>query len=638
MKTPAKIFSKLLVQPSFKSLLELSSRVWTWYLLAASCWLGASLHFLKIPFALILGGFLIAMAIIFFSHHYTHSWIPILFSVALILFLLSGFLANLKNQPMPIEDSQVFEGRLTLVSDPKNIGTGIKFLANLRQSNSHKNIFAEVTAYGGIRHQIDSRLAGEWVLVSGRLRPPSEERNYKNVEARLQVNHVYEYGTGAFHTRLANGIRRTIESGASSMTPSKKALFTGITYGDDRNQSTAQREIFRSTGLTHILAVSGQNVAFLLAIFYPLMRVLPKFFRWLLFVFVMGIFITMTRFEPSVLRAATVATLAFFALTEGKLKRLKPKSLLAIAAIILILISPQIVFSLAFQLSITAAAGITFLASPLSRNLFGPKYLRVAMGVTISAQLSVAPLIIANFGAIAIGSLPANILALPAVAGVNIWGMTAGPLAGLTGFSFLHLPTSFMLGWIEGVANLSSGFGWLSHWHIILLMTCFSLVIFLPSRFTLQKSAFASVAALVFLAPVLLPIFQEKSVHEFGAESGSATYFEKQKVLVVKEPKELLGAIRHSRLSQIDLLIFKKSPSNSLVETLAERYKIRNIWVPVKKYIAGATSPKEKIYYEFSGLTIFVASNAPMLELEICEMKNSNLNGGAKYEPACYLF
>ena len=60
--------------------------------------------------------------------------------------------------------------------------------------------------------------------------------------------------------RIANSLRRTIESGARSLARDERALFTGLVYGDDRAQSPLTADDFDAAGLTHLLAVSGQNV------------------------------------------------------------------------------------------------------------------------------------------------------------------------------------------------------------------------------------------------------------------------------------------------------------------------------------------------------------------------------------------
>ena len=171
--------------------------------------------------------------------------------------------------------SSIFAGPAYLSSDPASIGTGLAFRAEIQHQD--KKITAEVFAYGALKVSLRERLAGEWVWLEGRL--SADAAGHPDASARLSVSGVGNHQKGPLHFQFANGIRRTLSNGADSLGEEQKALFTGIVYGDDKNQSLAKRELFRSTGLTHIMAVSGQNVALVLAVFYPLAKKLAKQFE-----------------------------------------------------------------------------------------------------------------------------------------------------------------------------------------------------------------------------------------------------------------------------------------------------------------------------------------------------------------------
>ena len=61
-------------------------------------------------------------------------------------------------------------------------------------------------------------------------------------------------------------------AGAEHLAPVDRALLAGFLLGDTRGLPTALTEQFRAAGLTHLVAVSGENVAFVLALFAPLLR------------------------------------------------------------------------------------------------------------------------------------------------------------------------------------------------------------------------------------------------------------------------------------------------------------------------------------------------------------------------------
>src|SRR5262249_58861202 len=110
--------------------------------------------------------------------------------------------------------------------------------------------------------------------------------------------------------RSANRVRGALDRGARTMTPLDRSLYLGFIVGDDRGQPPAVVDQFRASGLSHLTAVSGENVAFLLAVAGPLLRRLRVSTRWLATLGLIGWVATFTRFEPSVLRAARMAPLA----------------------------------------------------------------------------------------------------------------------------------------------------------------------------------------------------------------------------------------------------------------------------------------------------------------------------------------
>ena len=105
--------------------------------------------------------------------------------------------------------------------------------------------------------------------------------------------------------RTASAISSNAAS--SSMPPADAALARGLVIGDDRDEPPAMIERFRRSGLSHLTAVSGENVAFVLAAAGPLLRRLRPSSRWAATLALIGWFVALTRFEPSVLRAGVMA-------------------------------------------------------------------------------------------------------------------------------------------------------------------------------------------------------------------------------------------------------------------------------------------------------------------------------------------
>lgn len=339
---------------------------------------------------------------------------------------------------------------VTLVSDPAPAFGGVRADARLGGRR------VELRADGSSADDLRPRLAGEQVALRGRLEPAPGGAPWlaaRHVSGRLQVYAVEGWSPGTAPTRVANGLRRTLVEGAAPLSARHRSLYTGLVIGDDREQPADLADDFLGAGLTHLLAVSGQNVAFTLALAGPLLRRLRLWPRLGATLGVIALFGLTTRFEPSVLRAAAMAALAVTTATLGSpVSRLR---VLALAVTVLLIVDPLLVGSVGFQLSVAAAAAILLLAPWLVELLPGPAALREALAVTLAAQLGVAPVLLATFGPLPVASLPANLLAVPAAGLVMVWGLTGGLVAGLAGGAaaeLLHLPTRALLAWLSEVA------------------------------------------------------------------------------------------------------------------------------------------------------------------------------------------
>jgi competence protein ComEC len=347
-------------------------------------------------------------------------------------------------------EARSLAGEVTLLGDPAPAFGGVRVDVRLGGRR------LELRADGASARALAPRLAGERVAVRGEVQPVSDDAPWlvaRHVSGRLRVYAVEAWEPGSLPTRLANRLRRILTTGATPLTPVQRSLYLGLVIGDDRAQPVELADDFLGAGLTHLLAVSGQNVAFVLALAGPVLRRLRLWPRLGTTLVVIAMFGLTTRFEPSVLRASAMAALAVTTTTIGTpVSRVR---VLALAATLLLLVDPLLVRSVGFQLSMSAAAAIVLLAPPLTRALPGPVVVREPLAVTLAAQLGVAPVLLATFGPMPVASLPANLLAVPAAGLVMIWGLTAGVVAGLGGglaAELVHLPTRALVTWLAEVA------------------------------------------------------------------------------------------------------------------------------------------------------------------------------------------
>jgi competence protein ComEC len=351
----------------------------------------------------------------------------------------------------PVETEDV-HAEVTLVSDPRPTpGGGVR--VDVRLDGRRLGARAHRSAAAALRN----RLAGERVIVVGVRQAPGlyEQRvPHRHLGGRLRIDVVVGWYEGHGITRLANGLRRTLDGGAASLSERQQGLLGGLILGDDRKQPSDLTGAFRGAGLAHLLAVSGQNVAFLLTAVSPLLARLRLASRLVVTLLVLGLFALMTRGEPSVLRATAMAGLGAYSAATGRpssgLRRL------SLAVTVLLLCDPLLVSSLGFQLSVAGAAGIIVGARPIADRLPGPRALRLPAAVTVAAELATAPVLALTLGAVPLVSLPANLLAAPAAGPVKLWGITGGLAAGVLGHplaTLLHVPTRALLLWLDQVAT-----------------------------------------------------------------------------------------------------------------------------------------------------------------------------------------
>ena len=348
-----------------------------------------------------------------------------------------------------------FHARASLVSDPQEVAGAV--VAEVRAGGRHLVVWAR----GDAGRVLDQRLAGQSVDVTGRQRPrPGGDlvEARRHVVGEVDATAITAAGDGGPLALLANAVRRRIEAGADTLPSDRQAIYRGFVLGDDRGESPVLASDFAASGLAHLLVVSGENVAFVLAAAAPLVRRAGPRGRWLGTIAVLGLFGVVTRFEPSVLRATAMAIIAVTAWTMGR--SASGLRVLALAVTAVLLLDPMLVGVTGFQLSVAAAAGIVALAGPLREHLPAPRPVAGPLSVTLAAQVAVAPQLCALWGGVPVATVPANLFAEPAAAALMVWGLTVGVVAGVVGgrvAAVLQWPASGLAWWVETVARAGAG-------------------------------------------------------------------------------------------------------------------------------------------------------------------------------------
>ena len=237
--------------------------------------------------------------------------------------------------------------------------------------------------------------------------------------AVLDVTEVVTVGQPGVAVRWSEQVRSRIRRAATRhLDVGRGGLLVGFVTGDTRLLPDADAEAMRATGLSHLTAVSGSNTAILLGGVAGLLGLVraPARVRWVLLAVTVAAFVVLTRLEPSVLRAGTMALLVLVAAASGIAR--DARHLLAGAVVLLVLVDPLLTWSLGLLLSAGATLGVLVVAPALTARLERrlPRPLAGLLGITLGAQLAVAPVLLLGFGTIPWVSVPANLLAVPVAA------------------------------------------------------------------------------------------------------------------------------------------------------------------------------------------------------------------------------
>jgi competence protein ComEC len=231
--------------------------------------------------------------------------------------------------------------------------------------------------------------------------------------------------------RLTEGARAKLRASTAPW-GQNGALVMGLTIGDTGDIDESMIEAFRRAGLSHLVAVSGSNLAIFLGALTLVFRKLDHKVRVAAAGVAIVLFVLIVGPQPSVLRAAAMGAVAVAAMGWGRTT--EPLLALGLGVLAVIVWRPGLVYSVGLQLSAVATAGIVLWTKPLSdRFAWMPAPIRVALAATLSAQLAVAPLLVATFGQLSLIAPLANLLAFPAVAPATILGISGGALQALNG-------------------------------------------------------------------------------------------------------------------------------------------------------------------------------------------------------------
>ena len=225
----------------------------------------------------------------------------------------------------------------------------------------------------------------------------------------------------------ANGLRARFLAQARGLPGDGGDLLAGLAIGDTTDVGGTLDQAMKSSSLSHLTAVSGANCAIVIGLVMVAGAAvgIPRWARVAASLAVLVGFVVLVTPEPSVLRAAVMASLVLATLARGRPVRGIP--VLALATIVLLAFDPWLARSYGFVLSVLATAGLLLLAGPLARVLerWLPRWLAIVIAVPFAAQLACQPVIILLSATLPTYGVVANVLAAPAAPIATVVGLAA---------------------------------------------------------------------------------------------------------------------------------------------------------------------------------------------------------------------
>ncbi|MDD4495853.1 MAG: DNA internalization-related competence protein ComEC/Rec2 [Eubacteriales bacterium] len=404
---------------------------------------------------------------------------------------------------------------------------------------------------------------------------------YKGISVLLKAEAAYVLRENGGNPLISLGfyLKQRIVNVIDACLPEQQAgLLNGMLIGYKEGLGPEVEEVFRKAGLSHIMAVSGANLVFLIA---PLIFILKRIgigrnYSNALVILAVLLFVLITGFEASVMRAALMAVII---LLGGIIKRETDIiTSIAAAALLLVLHNPFTLLDVGFQLSFTATLSLVLFSQQIlsvlkTLKVFGK--LNELIAATLAAQLGVIPISIYHFNSFSAISLLSNIIVVPLTGLVTVLGMCIAvigqflmPLASLISYFNCTL-----LSFILYVTDLSAKMPFSSThmrtpsafmiflWYFMLFVLC--------SELQPMRKAFVFSASLILAVAVyaLTPLPGLEIIHfdvEFG-DSALITTGDGQAILIDAGGSSLSGSsegekviipyLRHKGIGRLDLII-----------------------------------------------------------------------------------
>ena len=336
----------------------------------------------------------------------------------------------------------VLVGRISSPPEPSSFG----YMADLRVDHLWYH-GREILRGGGVEVFAGdlSVGVGDRVLVKGEISLPQKGEDgfdYQRYLATKRISALVEATSvkplGKERGWIGHIHRRTDVALGYGLRPREAAVVRGMVLGDRSLMPQDLETAFQRSGITHVLAISGQHVAILAAVIYLALRTfaIPTTIRAGITIGLVWPYILVAGAPPSAIRAGVVATFVLAAPLLGR--QVSALHFMTTMLALVLAYNPELVYNTGFQLSVAAVFGILLLTKPLKSLVdhtllrpFArpPRQLANLIAVSLAAQVATSPIVAATFDQVSLVGVLTNLVAVPLSGPILILGLL-GSLVG----------------------------------------------------------------------------------------------------------------------------------------------------------------------------------------------------------------
>lgn len=397
----------------------------------------ASQYLSSFPSTFILGVIIISFSLLFIIQK-VRSGLPFVLLAFTGLFSTGIYLSDTKTPPIISGETYQLTGRCNQILSPGKLVISSPHLCTYLQIPDSTKVSVGDSLSGLIRL---------YPLQTSHNRHDFNYNNYlqhQGIQAKgFPVDEIHKTGHSQDLYSVCHMIRNNLATKLQQVIPDSTTykLLAALCLGCRQEITSATKELFQNTGTIHILAISGLHIGAIFAFFLCLLRLFHFKSRKsrLILIPLIWFVACITGLSPSACRAATI--LSFITIGEAFKQETIPLNAIAAAAFFSLLINPELLYSVSFQMSYAAYTGI-ILIYPLMQikkmhKFFRPLY--TLLCISFSAQIMTLPIMAYYFHSISLNSIFINLIAVPAASFLLYGGILLLALPGFINFYLSYI-------------------------------------------------------------------------------------------------------------------------------------------------------------------------------------------------------